>query len=257
MKKISLLLGSFILLGLVALLGYSFTIVKEGQCGIVSSAHEQTVLEPGLHFLWPWQSLEFVSVNDQISYFEVALPQSNEEVQLGVVWQIQDINAYLKANESPDEILNLLKAQTTTLLTPGLLSTTTSPVNLGNSILQALQADIVIQQKGIVITQVWIKGIVPNDAAQAKIFANMKGLAAIIADSIVQNGQAEAEQIRNQAEQGFLQAQSAALANAAEILGQGNSAAVKMMAPLYRENPELFKSYVAAKVKLLLGQSQS
>ncbi len=235
----------------------SFFIVQEGQCAILMKDNRADILMPGLHFTWPWQQPTYIAVNEQISTFSLPLPGGGgNNVSLLILWDVNNVSGFVSANESPDLVSALFKTEVMHTLTPDFLNATNSPESLASAILQALQQDQTIQDKGVAVKEVWVKGIVPNDANQAKIFTTMKGLAATIGNSIIAGGQAQAEQIRNTAEQNFLQAQSAALAEAATILGQGNSAAVKTMAPLYHQNPTLFKAYVDAKAKLLKAENQ-
>lgn len=257
MKKISLSVAAGILALIIIFFGFSLAEISEGQEGVLNNNAGFRVLAPGLHLVWPWQQLRVVAVNNQMSSFAISLPGGTESLQLAVLWNVSDINSFAKANDTSNEVMNLLSVETTKIMTPSFLPTAIIPANLSASILKALQTDTTLQGKGIVVSQVWVKNIVPNSDTQAKIFANMKGLAATIGESIIQSGEAQAEQVRNTAEQSFLQAQSAALAQAAAIVGQGNSAAVKIMAPMYRQNPALFKAYVAAKVKLLSKNSSS
>lgn len=262
MKTINMLFLRLFISAIIGLLigwtvAYSFFTVQEGQRAILMKESKPVILAPGLHFTWPWQQPTYITVNAQTRTFFLPLPGgSGNNVSLSVLWSVSDVSAFIAANENPDQVLTLLKTATTNALTPILLNATNSPESLASSILQALQQDQTVQSKGITIAAVWVKAISPSDANQAKIFTTMKGLAATIGNSIVASGQAQAEQIRNNAEQSFLQAQSAALAEAATILGQGNSAAVKTMAPLYHQNPALFKAYVDAKAKLLKAENQ-
>lgn len=256
MKRISLFLCVGIIVLALAFIFSSCFIVHEGQRGVLASDH-QNVLKPGLHYKWPWKSVNFITVNSEVSEFAIPLPAGGENLALAVAWHVADINAFAKANQTSSQILEILKTQSAQLIIPSFLANINSTQQLSIAILQRLQKNTIVQQKGISVTQVWVKGITPNAATQQKIFTNMKGLATTISQSIMSEGQAQAEQIRNTAEQKFIQAQKAVLNQAANILGQGNNQAVQTMAPLYRQNPALFKAYVAAKLKLLSSGTNS
>lgn len=257
MRKISLFVVSGLCV-LIILFGYfSCFTIPEGQRGVILSGETKTILKPGLHFKWPWDSFTQITVNNQVSTFALPLPAGGQSLSFSLLWQVSDISNFLSKNQNSNQVVELLKAETAKLLTPGFLNNIRSPQQLSTGVLQGLAKDPHLQQNGVEVVQVWAKGINLDDATQTKIFSNMKGLAATIGQAIITEGQAQAEQVRDAAEQKFIQAQSTVLNQAAGILGQGNSAAVQTMASLYRQNPVLFKAYVAAKVKLLSNSSGS
>ncbi len=256
MKKMSLMvLGGIILIALI-FLSFSLMMVPEGERGVAVHAPHK-ILAPGLHLKWPWETFQFIAVNNQISSFAIPLSGSGESAEFAVLWNVQNVEAFVKSGESTGEMTTALQAELSKVLTPEVLATFTSSADLSTFSLQKLNADPLLNEQGIAILAVWVKGIQLNEADQAKVYGNMKGLASSIGTSIVQNAEQQAEAIRNQAEASFLQVQSASLQNAAQILGEGNLAAVKIMAPLYRQNPALFKAYVATKTDLLSRDSNS
>ena len=253
MKKISLIIVIAAALGfsLGCFIGYSVFTVEEGERGVLANQAKVKILNPGLHFSWPWQQPTFISINNQVSRFSLAVPGGAENLSLAVMWNVADVSAFVDAGQNKDQVLTLLRTEGALILTPTSLSQTTTPASLSALILKALMSDPKIKAEGIAVVQVWVTGNSPSASSQAKILANMQGLATEISDSMIQSGEAQAEGIRNGAEQSFIAAQSAALNEAAQVLGAGNTAAVKTMAPLYHQNPALFKAYVAAKAKLL------
>jgi len=257
MKKISLMGVMFLVLILLGIISASFFTVHEGQRGVYGKQGNVKVLQPGLHFALPWNQPHFVNVNNQFSRFSVALPDHNENLAVAVMWQVKDVPLFVKANTNPNEVLTSLKKTIQTLVTPQMIAKTASSAELAKLINTALATNQTFTAEGISVEQVWVTSVEPNAAEQKQIFSEMKGLAATMGQSVMQNGEAQAEKIRNQAEKSFIQSQSAALADAAKVLGQGNSNAVKVMAPLYRKNPSLFKAYVAEKMKLLTGTQSS
>ena len=259
MKKTSLMgVGAAILiLILLGVIVASFFTVREGQRGVYIQQGQVKVLQPGLHFALPWDQPRFVNVNNQFSRFSVALPDHNENLTVAVMWQVKDVPLFVKADTNSDEVQAGLKKTIQKLVTPQMIAKTASSAELANLINKALAANQTLIVTGVGVEQVWATAVAPNDAEQKRIFANMKGLAATMGQSVMQNGEAQAEKIRDQAEKNFIQSQGAALADAAKVLGQGNSNAVKVMAPLYQKSPSLFKAYVAAKMKLLTGTQSS
>lgn len=251
MKKISL---PYVLAGLVIIIlvffSFTFFTVPEGQKAI--SSHDETViLNPGLHFKLPGETVSFITVNNQISTLVIPLSGDAQNLQVAVGWNVQDALLLQKAGQNTESVVKALQTEIAPTLTPSVLAANSSPQALSTLILQNLQANTTLTQDGISVTQVWITGIIPTTESQTAIYTGMKGLGSSIGEGIIQNAEQQAQTIRNQAEQQFLQVQSAALQQAAVILGQGNMAAVKVMAPLYHQNPALFKAYVAAKTNLL------
>lgn len=259
MKKIALLS----LVGLTVLIliyvGLAFFTVTEGQVAVLGpvSSSNHKILGPGLHVKWPWESTSLVTVSSELSDFALPLPGGAENVQLNVLWQPLDIASYIQSHENPDQVSSQLRTEISTVLTPAMIGKVTGPTSLAAAVLTALQTNPLLSKAGIQVQQVWVKGISPTEDSRTKIFTKMQGLAATVGQTIIANGEQQAEQIRNQAEQSYLQAQNTALQNAAKILGQGNAAAVKMIAPFYHQNPALFKAYVAAKNNLLSSQTNS
>lgn len=251
-KKISLpYLVAGIVIVMLVFFSFTFFTVPEGQKAV--SAHDNAVvLNPGLHFKLPGETINFITVNNQISNLTLPLPDSAENLQVAILWKVGDVLLLQKSEQNADSITKVLQAEITSILTPTVLAANSTPEQLSALILQNLTANATLTQQGISVTKVWIKGIVPTPENQTAIYANMQSLGSSVGESIVESSEQQAQTIRDQAEQQFLQAQSAALQQAAVILGQGNMAAVKVMAPLYHQNPALFKAYVAAKTSLLV-----
>lgn len=214
------------------------------------------MFSPGLNVKFPWDSVSTINVNPTPMTVTVPLKNGQNQLSFVVVTQIVTPALYLQQlNEAMPVSQALIQNITTTANAAPLTMSAAGMVALQNEVLSNLKQDTALSSRGVQIQAVWLSSVAVSDAAATVIYQTMQGLAGQIAQGVVDNGAAQAAQIRATAEKGFLASQQQALDAASKMMEAGNRQAIQMLAPLYQSNPALFKAYVSAKAKLVASHS--
>lgn len=213
---------------------------------------------PGLHFKWPWDAVASININPAplTVVTPIRLKNDNAEITWTLVTQITAPNLYLQHVGDATSLSTLIAQNLNeTLKNTAVTMSAQGIYTLQNTAFKNLGQDSDLSKRGVSVESVLLSSIQLSDAAQNAINQNMQGLAGQIAQSIVDSGAAQAEQIRDTAEKGFLATEQQALNSASQMMGQGNRQAIQMLSPLYQQNPALFKAYVNAKARFAASNS--
>lgn len=100
---------------LVLLIYAASYIVPEGRLGVIlpldtkSQNQETRVLQPGLHFVWPWfEQIKLLDLRLKTSSFRLDSVQTTDKAKFSldyyIDWSINDVNLYLKQSKSSNAI---------------------------------------------------------------------------------------------------------------------------------------------------------
>ncbi len=249
----SLLIVLLILAGL-----FSYFCAFEVPSGTLAFLHNKSTVtfSPGLNVKFPWDNVSTINVNPAPMTVTVPLKNGQDQLTFVVVTQIVTPALYLQhLNETVSVSQDLIQNITTTVNAAPLVMSSAGLGALQNKVLSHLNQDTVLSSRGVQVEAVWLGSIAVSDAAATLIYQNMQGLAAQIAQGVVDSGAAQAAQIRATAEKGFLATEQQALDAASQMMGAGNRQAIQMLVPAYQSNPALFKAYVSAKARLVASHS--
>ncbi|MBN1763881.1 MAG: protease modulator HflC [Sedimentisphaerales bacterium] len=217
--------------------------------------------EPGLKWIWPWQS--FIRFDGRILTLDQQTVQTQTRDKTTVIttlyinWRIEDPKAFYKSfGKSGDSGEHIIyKAITDNLM--GWISNAANVIteyNLGDlvtvdkgsfkleeleqSMLRNLQQQADSGNFGIKIVDLGIKRLGVPDSVSGDVFKRMKSDREAVITTLLAEGNSQAESIKGEAESKATIIRAEAQAKAKDIMGQGDAEAAQYYAT-FLENPQL------------------
>lgn len=235
--KINKLIFIIIAVLVIAGIGLFATIkvVPQEDVGVLLEKNKVICLLPGAHFIKPFAKVTLVAMNERVSVINNVATNNGIANNVSVLWQVVDATQFWQATAGDTNKINALFRTALIAATPS-YNITQNP-----SLVAA----------GIKVNQALLTGQTLADAQLQQTYKNMQNLATSIAQGIIVEGKKQAQSIRAQGDQELITIEGKAASAAATIIGQGQAQAMQITAPLYHQNPELFKLLVDTKVKML------
>jgi modulator of FtsH protease HflC len=235
----------------------SFYCIRETEFGLVTQFGRpiRTVVDAGLHVMWPFQTLlrfdrRLRIYNPRPSEF-LTRDKKNLVIENYVAWRIEDPNRFVQSVGDAaaaemrlhDIILSSLSASLGTMELDSLVSTSPDKVE-STPMLALLTANsdrAALSQYGIRVVDVRIKRLNLPEQNKQSVFARMRAERERIAMQYRAEGEEQALVIRASADREKEQILSAAYKEAEKIRGEGDAEATRIYGQAYSTNPRFYR----------------
>jgi modulator of FtsH protease HflC len=260
MMRYRSVLSLIIVFGLLVVISQSMCVVRQGQRGVRLRAGQvvATGLTPGLHFKLPFIE-HVVGLDDHGITLDsdhqnggrlklVSSDGKDLEAGYAAVWQVSDAAAFCAAvgcdeNSGASRINDALTAALEKLSAARTAAVLLADKN--DEMTRDLPAQLTaqLQKLGIRVRAVYITALnLPNDRL-SDVYDRMRATQADKAAQIRAQGVADADAIRNKADQERAAMLAQAGIQAQKIRGQAQAEATEIYARAYRQDPEFFTFY--------------
>lgn len=251
----------FIAVALLVVISQSLGVVQQGQTGVRLRAGSvvDSGLAPGLHFKLPfigqiagldnhWITTDGERQNGGRMKMQTA-DGGHVEAGYAVIWKIQDPAAFCRATACEESSGARRISDALNPMLKNIFASHTENELLGassGSLTSKLPAELNSQLKtlGVDVHAVYITALaLPQDRLSA-VYKRMRAAQSDKAQAIRVQGTANADAIRNNAEQESATLLAQADIKAQKIRGEGQAEASAIYARAYREDPEFFQFYL-------------
>jgi modulator of FtsH protease HflC len=235
----------------------SFYCIRETEFGLVTQFGRpvRTVVDAGLHVMWPFQTLlrfdrRLRIYNPRPSEF-LTRDKKNLVMENYVAWRIEDPNRFVQSVGDAtaaemrlhDIIWSSLAASLGTMQLDSLVSTETDKVESASMLdLLTTNSDrVALSQYGIRVVDVRIKRLNFPEQNKQSVFSRMRAERERIAMQYRAEGEEQALVIRANAEREKEQILSTAYREAEKVRGAGDAEATRIYGQAYSTNPRFYK----------------
>jgi membrane protease subunit HflC len=256
-RNLLTLVTAAVLVVIFALLLFVFQ-VRQSEIAVVTTFGRPTsIAEPGPHLKWPWPIQKVYKFDGRIQNFEDKFSENYTADSITLLtgvyvgWRISDPEQFLRefaggsVSAAQTMLESMLRSAKTAAVGKHPLSdfVNVDPKQLRfhqieNEIQQTVQGELQTNNCGIQIEFLGLKQIGLPDSVTQAVFDRMKSERQVLISHAQNEGAAEAQKIRANADRQATETIADAEAQATRIRGEGEAEAAKTL-PVFQENPEL------------------